>query len=107
MQDKKDLKDQHPAAGPGLEGALGPCVKVGKEDKGRQWLVRSSVRVRTKEKIENRVREKLREREGRWAPVVSCLPTTGSGVKLVGCGGVGVGVGVWGLRMIGGAVKEG
>ena len=43
MQDKKDLKDQHPAAGPGLEveGALGPCVKVGKENRGRQRLVRS------------------------------------------------------------------
>ena len=41
MQDKKDLKDQHPAAGPGLEGALGPCVKVGKENRGRQGLVRS------------------------------------------------------------------
>ena len=25
----------------------------------------------------------------------------------VGCGGVGVGVGVWRLRVVGGAVKEG
>ena len=25
----------------------------------------------------------------------------------VGCGGVGVGVGAWGLRVVGGAVKEG
>ena len=41
MQDTKDLKDQHQAAGPGLEGALGPCVKVGKENRGRQRLVRS------------------------------------------------------------------
>jgi hypothetical protein len=30
MQDTKDLKDQHPAAGPGLDGELGPCVKVEK-----------------------------------------------------------------------------
>ena len=24
----------HPAAGPGLSGALGPCVKVGKKNRG-------------------------------------------------------------------------
>ena len=48
MQDKKDLtKNQHPAAGPGLEGALGPCVKVGKESRGRQRLVRSDARMKT------------------------------------------------------------
>ena len=41
MQNKKDLKNKLPAAGPGLEGALGPCVKVGKENRGRQRLVRS------------------------------------------------------------------
>ena len=40
-------------------------------------------------------------------PVVRGIPTTGSGVWWVGCGGVGVGVGVWGLRVVGGAVKEG
>ncbi len=46
MQDKKDLKDQHPAAGPGWEGALGrPCVKVGKENRGRQRLVRSDALI--------------------------------------------------------------
>jgi hypothetical protein len=32
MQDTKDLKDQHPAAGPGLEGALGPCVMLAEKD---------------------------------------------------------------------------
>ena len=50
---------------------------------------------------------KLRGWKGRWVSVVDCIPTTESGVWWVGCGGVGVGVGVWGLRMIGGAVKEG
>ena len=50
---------------------------------------------------------KLRGCEGRGVPVVGCNPTTGSGVWWVGCGGVGVGVGVWRLRVVGGAVKEG
>ena len=31
---RKGLKKQHPAAGPGLSGALGPCVKMGKKCKG-------------------------------------------------------------------------
>ena len=39
MQDTKDLKDQHPAAGPGLEGALGPCVKMGKKNRESVCLV--------------------------------------------------------------------
>ncbi len=54
MQDKKDLKDQHVAAGPGLEGALGPCVaacvKVGKENRGRQRLVRSDALIQREDK---------------------------------------------------------
>ncbi len=50
MQDKKDLKDQHLAAGPGLEGALGHCVKVEKENRGRQRLVRSDALVKKKDK---------------------------------------------------------
>ena len=47
MQDTKDLENQHPAAGPGLDGALalGPCVKVGKENRGRQRLVRSDALI--------------------------------------------------------------
>ena len=45
--------------------------------------------------------------KGRGVPVVRCISTTGSGVWWVGCGGVGVGVGVWRLRAVGGAVKEG
>ena len=45
MQDTKDLENQHPAAGPGLDGALGPCVKVGKENRGRQMLVRSDALI--------------------------------------------------------------
>jgi hypothetical protein len=33
MQDTKTLKDQHPAVGPGLAGALGPLLK-GRERTG-------------------------------------------------------------------------
>ena len=50
MQDTKDLKDQHRAAGPGVEGALGPCVKVGKENRGRQGLVRSDAQIQREER---------------------------------------------------------
>jgi hypothetical protein len=60
MQDTKDLKDQHPAAGPGLEGALGPCVKVGKENRGRQMLVRSDALIRGKIKGKTKYVYKLR-----------------------------------------------
>ena len=35
------------------------------------------------------------------------FPTTGSGVWWVCCGGVGRGGSVWGLRIVGGAMKEG
>ena len=35
MQEQEKFKSkQHPAAGPGLSGALGPCVKVGKKNRG-------------------------------------------------------------------------
>ena len=30
----RGLKNKQPAAGPGLSGALGPCVKVGKKNRG-------------------------------------------------------------------------
>ncbi len=33
-----------------MEGALGPCVKVGKENRGRQRLVRSDALVKKKDK---------------------------------------------------------
>ncbi len=36
-----------------------------------------------------------------------CVPTTGSSVGWLCVGGVGVGEIVWGLRIVGGAVKEG
>ena len=40
-------------------------------------------------------------------PVADCIAATGTFVAVVGCGGWGGGGGkVWGLRMIGGAVKE-
>ncbi len=60
MQDTKDVENQHPAAGPGLEGALGPCVKVGKENRGRQRLVRSDAQYRGKMKGKNKYVVKLR-----------------------------------------------
>ncbi len=47
---RKIYKDQHPAAGPGLEGALGPCVKVGKKNRGRQRLVRSDALIQREDK---------------------------------------------------------
>ena len=50
---------------------------------------------------------KLRGCEGRGVPVVGCIPTTGSGVWWGVGGGLGGVVGVWGLRVVGGAVKEG
>ena len=50
---------------------------------------------------------KLRGCKGRGVPVVRCISTTGSGVWWVGWGGFGVGWGVWRLRVVGGAVKEG
>jgi len=50
MQDTKDLENQHPAAGPGLDGALGPCVKVGEENRGRQRLVRSDALIKRERK---------------------------------------------------------
>ncbi len=54
MQDTKDLKDQHPAAGPGLEGALGSLRKGkgGKENRGRQRLVRSDAQCQCQRKDE-------------------------------------------------------
>ena len=60
MQDKKDLKDQHLATGPGLEGVLGSCVKVGKENRGRQMLVRSDALIRGKIKGKTKYVYKLR-----------------------------------------------
>ena len=36
-----------------------------------------------------------------------CFPTTGLGGWWVCCGGVGRGSRVWGLRIVGGAMKEG
>jgi hypothetical protein len=50
---------------------------------------------------------RLRGWMGRWVPVARGIPTTGSGVWWACCGGVGVDGGVWGLRMVGGAIKEG
>ena len=34
-----------------MEGALGPCVKVGKDNRGRQRLVRSDALIKTKGKM--------------------------------------------------------
>ena len=50
---------------------------------------------------------KLRGGKGRGVTVVRCISTTGSGVWWVCCGGVGRGSRVWGLGIVGGAMKEG
>jgi hypothetical protein len=34
MQDTKRFEDRHPAAGPGLSGALGPLCRCGEEEQG-------------------------------------------------------------------------
>ncbi len=34
MQDTKRFEDRHPAAGPGLSGALGPLRRCGEEEQG-------------------------------------------------------------------------
>ena len=79
MQDTKNLNDQHQAAGPGLEGALGPCVKVGKENRGRQRLVRSDALVK------NEVSGEAKVMEGKVGPCRWLLPDDW----------IGRGVGVW------------
>jgi hypothetical protein len=38
---RRGLK-KHPVAGPGLSGALGPCVKVGKKNRGQRRFVRNT-----------------------------------------------------------------
>jgi hypothetical protein len=49
----------------------------------------------------------MKGKQERWVPVACCVPTTGSGVRWLGFGGVGVGGYVLGLRTVGGAMKEG
>ncbi len=44
MQDPKRSEDQHPAAGPGLAGALCPLRKGGERTRVGQRLVRSDAR---------------------------------------------------------------
>ena len=41
-----------------MEGALGPCVKVGEENRGRQRLVRSDAQ------IQRELREKVKKISG-------------------------------------------
>ncbi len=40
MQDTRSLKDQHPAVGPGLAGALVPLLKGGKKTRAEHRRVR-------------------------------------------------------------------
>ena len=47
MQDKKDLTKPTSSRGAGV----GSCVKVGKENRGRQRLVRSDTLIKTKGKM--------------------------------------------------------
>ncbi len=60
MQDTKDLKDQHPAAGPGLEGALGPLRNGGKETGVGKGLLEAMHNFRGKMKGKNKYVVKLR-----------------------------------------------
>ncbi len=60
MQDKKDLKDQHPPAGPGLEGALGPLRKGGKETGVGKGLLEAMHIFRGKMKGKNKYVVKLK-----------------------------------------------
>jgi hypothetical protein len=60
--------------------------------------------------VQHNMGRRLRGWMGRWVSVARGFPTTGSSVWGVWgvCGGrIGVGGGVWGLRVVGGAVKEG
>ena len=50
MQDKKDLTKPTSRRGAGVGSALGPCVKVGKENRGRQGLVRSDAQIQREER---------------------------------------------------------
>ncbi len=50
MQSRELYNQNTSLAGPGLEGALGPCVKVGKENRGRQRLIRSDALIKKKDK---------------------------------------------------------
>ncbi len=67
-------KDQHRAAGPGLESALGPCVKVGKENRGRQRLVRSDALSQRKDKNKNKVSGEAKVMGGKVVPCRSLHP---------------------------------
>ncbi len=77
MQDNERFKKtniQHPAAGPGLEGALGPYVKVGKENRGRQRLVRSDALTQRKDKSKNKVSGEAKVMGGKVGPCRSLHP---------------------------------
>ncbi len=51
MQDKKDLTKPTSSRGAGVGRCVGSLRKVGKENRGRQRLVRSDALIKTKGKI--------------------------------------------------------
>ena len=57
-----------------MEGALGPCVKVGKENRGRQRLVRSDALSQRKDKSKNRVSGEAKVMGGKVGPCRSLHP---------------------------------
>ncbi len=64
MQDSKRFEDRHPAARPGLSGALGPLRRCGEEEQGgavkackkRYMLARVRGQVKTKGRVKGRLR---------------------------------------------------
>ena len=57
-----------------MEGALGPCVKVGKENRGRQRLVRSDALSQRNDKSKNRVSGEAKVMGGKVGPCRSLHP---------------------------------
>ncbi len=59
MQDTKRFEDRHPAAGPGLSGALGPLRRCGEEEQGGSEglleALHAGVRRRVKKKCDFKI----------------------------------------------------
>ncbi len=51
-----------------MEGAVGPCLKVGKENRGRQRLVRSDALIQRKDKGKNKVSVEAKVMGGKVGP---------------------------------------
>ena len=53
---------------------MGPCVKVGKENRGRQRLVRSDALIQRKDKSKNKVSGEAKVMGGKVGPCRSLHP---------------------------------